>query len=795
MAMPRFEIGRLFAGDLSSSSAGSDHGCRAAFRPEIPILCTASFAMWGVAAFYYTNLSLQADIAAGIGLFALACALLASLFIPKCRYAVLATFLLIGTSIGTGASCQYSHTLDNLPTETHSWNVCLTSDAAESLFGSYANAEATNEFGDTYKVNVNFPDDGFLLAGKTFQTKGNLTPVKPTQAETAYISGIVGNISVDEFQDASINPIMDSIYVLREKAIRTIGEYGGESGPLMQALICGWRNGVKDSGLYETFKALGLAHIVAVSGAHLAIVVFVFTSILRFLKAPRSVSILLSSAFVLMHLFFTGVPISAIRAAIMVLLSISAGLFSRRNASLNSLAICIVAFIAVDPSACVSMSLFLSAGATFSIILLSGLISSWFVKVPEILQSTVVEPVSLTVSSNLATLPFSMAVFNQLPLIAPVANIFATPLFSLGCVAGLICTVLSCLIPPLAPIAIPIGSLCCLPLSAMAGILTMIPYGCIAISLPTLPMIAVSALSIWLLWRFWPKAKLGLYSSGLVSIVLCVLFAFSYFGYSDEDEVVMLDVGQGDAILIKSGGSSVLVDTGNKDSMLREELAKLKIAHLDGVLISHADDDHCGCLDTLSSYIEIDHVFMSSGMLDCTCDKCTNLVDLAKNEIVGSDNVIGLDVGDAIKVGDFSLNVIWPNELVDEGGNADSLCLRVTCDNDQDGVIEWQMLFCGDAESDEIEEMISSKRLGDIDVLKVGHHGSKVSLNDEVANMLKPEIALISVGENNRYGHPSKEVMSYLNDVDSQIYRTDINGTITVTFKKNGLKVRYSDEQ
>lgn len=257
----------------------------------------------------------------------------------------------------------------------------------------------------------------------------------------------------------------------------------------------------------------------------------------------------------------------------------------------------------------------------------------------------------------------------------------------------------------------------------------------------------------------------------------------------------MLDVGQGDAILIRSGNSSVLVDTGNKDSMLKEELAKLRIARLDGVLITHADDDHCGCLDTLSSYVEIDKVLLASDMLECACGKCTDLVNQARNGIAASDNVIGLDVGDVIKVGNFSLNVIWPNGFVDEGGNADSLCLRAECDNDQDGAAEWQMLLCGDAESDEIEDMISSKRLGNIDVLKVGHHGSKVSLNDGIADILKPEIALISVGENNRYGHPSKEVMSCLDGVNSQIYRTDENGTITVTFRKDGLKVRYSDEQ
>lgn len=135
--------------------------------------------------------------------------------------------------------------------------------------------------------------------------------------------------------------------------------------------------------------------------------------------------------------------------------------------------------------------------------------------------------------------------------------------------------------------------------------------------------------------------------------------------------------------------------------------------------------------------------------------------------------------------------IIWPDRFADAGGNADSVCLLAQLDCDGDGACDWRTVFLGDAEQDELERMIDAGRLGAVDVLKVGHHGSKVSLNESLADRLDPNIALISCGRNNRYGHPTDEALSCLDDAE-QVLRSDQMGTMALDFSKEGIAVHSS---
>jgi len=194
---------------------------------------------------------------------------------------------------------------------------------------------------------------------------------------------------------------------------------------------------------------------------------------------------------------------------------------------------------------------------------------------------------------------------------------------------------------------------------------------------------------------------------------------------------------------VRSKGSAVLIDTGNHDTLLKEALARQGIFHLDAVLITHADDDHCGSLQALDGVVAIDSVLVARDALTCDCDSCESLIESASS-VVGSANVEPLAVGDAIACGDFSLKVIWPYGFSDEGGNADSLCLLASLATSGG---TWTALFCGDAESNQLKEIIDEGELGDIDIYKVGHHGSKAALTESVVEVIRPEISLVSVGK------------------------------------------------
>ena len=231
----------------------------------------------------------------------------------------------------------------------------------------------------------------------------------------------------------------------------------------------------------------------------------------------------------------------------------------------------------------------------------------------------------------------------------------------------------------------------------------------------------------------------------------------------------------------------MLVDTGASESLLRQALARNHVIDLDAVLVTHSDDDHCGALESLGASTHVGMVLFADDGLACACESCAEARSDAC-ELVGKDSVKGIEPGDVLSVGSFKLHVLWPFEYVEEGGNADSVCLAITY-GARNGEGETVALFTGDAEAEQIEELLSLYRLEEVPILKVGHHGSKNALTQEQTLRLSPDIALVSVGEGNRYGHPSAEIIDYLQQSDTAIYRTDMNGDVCCRFSARGIEV------
>ena len=146
----------------------------------------------------------------------------------------------------------------------------------------------------------------------------------------------------------------------------------------------------------------------------------------------------------------------------------------------------------------------------------------------------------------------------------------------------------------------------------------------------------------------------------------------------------------------------------------------------------------------------------------------------------------GLNCGDSFQVGAFSVRVVWPAELEDEGGNADSVCLVV---EHGAGDEVYRALLVGDAESEQLAEIMEREGLEDVDIYKVGHHGSKNALDVDLARKLSPEVALISCGAGNRYGHPHEDALSALESCNAQVLRTDLLGDVCVSFTSDALRI------
>jgi len=274
-------------------------------------------------------------------------------------------------------------------------------------------------------------------------------------------------------------------------------------------------------------------------------------------------------------------------------------------------------------------------------------------------------------------------------------------------------------------------------------------------------------------------------SGVLLAGLLFFAIAFSYHvndyagkvkGVSEKKEqkaeIIFLDVGQGDAILIQEGWTQILIDGGNGQDIMNRlgEFMPLGDRKIDMLVATHPDEDHMGGLVKVLSSYEVGKILES----DIACDK-----DLCKKweELIAADNVPVSDakLGQEIDFGqDVELTVLYP--FADISGkefkntNEASLVIKAVVEGKK-------YLLTGDTESDVEQDLVASNLDLDADVLKVSHHGSKNATSAEFLQAVSPEQAVISVGENS-YGHPTEEVLTRLKNMNVEILRTDEKGSV-----------------
>ena len=227
--------------------------------------------------------------------------------------------------------------------------------------------------------------------------------------------------------------------------------------------------------------------------------------------------------------------------------------------------------------------------------------------------------------------------------------------------------------------------------------------------------------------------------------------------------VYFIDVGQGDAtLIIAASGESLLIDGGRSKTRIRERLSSLGITDLDAVLATHADSDHISGLVEVFDLFQIERFYWNGQAHDTLAFQ--NLMTAAQTE----GSVITVSTrGDTIPLGNLSLQVLHPSTLSGDS-NVDSIVVLLSC-----GTVA--ILLTGDAEIPSEEGMLAAGILLDIDVLKVGHHGSRTSTSDEFLGVIVPEVGVISAGLNSQYGHPNQEVVDRLTVAGVELWHTDIS--------------------
>lgn len=249
------------------------------------------------------------------------------------------------------------------------------------------------------------------------------------------------------------------------------------------------------------------------------------------------------------------------------------------------------------------------------------------------------------------------------------------------------------------------------------------------------------------------------------------------------NNVHFIDVGQGDSILIESSGEYMLVDAGEEDKgdTVVNYINNLGVKELKYVVATHPHSDHIGGMDNVINNIKVDNIIMPNQATSTSCFE--NMLDAIENNNV---NVIKAQAGNEFNVGKFNCEIIGPVEISNET-NDNSVVIKLSYLNDS-------ILLTGDCSKGEERDILNSSTNISVNLLKVGHHGSSTSSTESFVNAVNPQIAVISCGKNNDYGHPHKETVDRFNKHNIKIYRTDKMGTIIAECSGNGITMKYGNK-
>lgn len=715
------------------------------------------------------------------------------------------TALICGLGFWTG----WANDAERLPAmldQNATLELDLIGDPSKRDYGYISNAR-TGSGAHAMSIRLTWPEDiEPLSAGHRVAVTGDITASKTDEGgRWSHQNGFVGTMRAKRVEELGYSPgLRGAVTAFRDSSFARIASMDGDAAGLLAGVLLGNKTIYADSELEQAFRTTGLAHLMAVSGTHLAIVTMLLSVALARTPLRRKVrSVVLVTALIL-YVAITGFAASAIRACTMCTVALVLGMTRQRAYVLSALALCVFVFLELSPPMAFSLGFQLSVLSVLGLVIFGNLASCWLAHVLPRLPTSVSSSIAATVAASFMTLPVTVAQFAQLPLISPVANLLAAPLVTAALCLGVLALVIGIVLAPVGTLLLHGAGAVAACCAALVRFLADVPLACLPLSSATYVLAIIFCVLLIALWIAWPLPRrpdtrdsprtparqLGVLSGTCAAFALPVILALALgFGQigalssTSDARIVMLDVGQGDSMLIQSGNAAILVDTGEDGDVLLRELAEQGVARLDAVVISHKDADHAGALRELAGVVTVEHVYVHADLLD---EAVMETVLESARWVTNGRGAEGVRPGSSLHAGEFTLSIVAPQD----GGtseNDDSLVGLLEYDADCDGSIEARGLLTGDAESKVMKDV--TPRVGDIDFLKVAHHGSKGGLSDEQLSQLSPELAFISVGADNKYGHPTKETLRMLERHGSRIYRTDEQGAISIAFSADGMRV------
>lgn len=645
--------------------------------------------------------------------------------------------------------------------------------------------EISLKYGDKLQISGEYQEPNKARNYKGFDYKNYL--------KTNKIYGIIrvdsyANITIKHQKNLSNFKLL--IHKIREKLKQNIQELlTKETYALGIGILIGDNSRINEK-IVEDFKNSNLSHMLAVSGAHINYVVLtvsiLFTKKRAGIKAQRVVTIM-------MMLFFmelTQMTSSVVRAGISCIIYMLASLLYRKADVINAMAISTLLILLNNPFKLFDIGFQLSYAGTLGIILFCKLIN---IPLKNKLLKYLKDSIIISISANIFIIPIMMYQFNTISLTFILSNLLAGPLLGISIILEIIVLLISFMSINIAAIPAKVLNILLILIINIANWFSNIEISKIYVITPQI-------ISIVAYYLICAAIILKKKNRKIIVIIMLTVLIINLFPTPKKLRINFIDVGQGDStlirtetnkvILIDSGGStaSSSFDVGNK--VLLPYLLDRRIKKIDFIIVSHFDADHCQAFETVIDNINVRKVVVCKQSM--ITQEYLNIINKCKKKNI---KIIVVERGDKLKIDKRTeFEILHPGErFLDDGKgglNANAIVCKMNYKLNNGKI--FSILFTGDIEVEaekELEQVYGKKLKADI--LKVAHHGSKTSSREEFIKLVSPKIALIGVGENNKFGHPADITLERLEKENVKVYRTDQMGEVSITINKNGeIKVK-----
>ena len=590
-----------------------------------------------------------------------------------------------------------------------------------------------------------------LSYGDKIKVKGTLiTPSKNTNQNTFNYQKYLYYKKIYYLVEAtSINKIANNhnyLYTIKNILYQKIDKLKS-SNYIKTLLFC---DNTLSKEIKESYRINGISHLFSVSGMHINFFVSIIYLYLNKITYNKRIKYLITNIFIIIYLILFPSS-SLLRSAVMSILYSINYLLKLKIKKIDILLLTLGVSLLINPFIIYDLGYIYSYTITFFLVLSSSTLKK---------KNKINKIIYISLLSFLVSIPITIYNSFEINIISILLNIILVPIIS---IIILPLTILTYIFPILDSI-----------LYLFTNTLETISLFISKINITKIIFPKSSLLIIVLYYIIFLLSYQNKKYFYLNIILLIIIYISPYL--NSNFEVVMFEVGEADCHLIKYpyNKNTILIDTGKNEYKIKNEvipyLKSIGIKKIDYLIITHGDLDHIGEAINLVNNFKVEKVIFNCGPYNDLEQELIKVLDKKKIKYYSCIKELNID--------NNKLYFLQTKEYDNENDNSNVIYSELNV---------YKFMFMGDAGIDKEKDILDKYNLSNVDVLKVGHHGSKTSSSKEFINVINPKYSIISVGKNNRYGHPNKEVLENLEN--SKIYRTDEDGSIMFKIKNNELKI------